>query len=127
MTERAALLKSVRDDLRVGSVVALLPPHQCGKTKLARHFISTFLERDPHQLGMRLLVAPMRRFWMMPAQYGGGIWNGSQIGRSPGDAPTTVRRLLDAFTWVLVVRVLQPPYRDPYIQRQKFHPCLFLT
>jgi predicted AAA+ superfamily ATPase len=60
-------------------------------------FIRTFLERDLPQLGMRMPAATMRRFW-----------NGSEIGRSLGDAHTTVRRYLDLLTAALVVRTLQP-------------------
>ncbi len=48
------------------------------------------------QLGLRVPAAAMRRFWTMLAHYAGGIWNGSEIGRSLGDAHTTARRHLDA-------------------------------
>ena len=71
-------------------------------------FIRTFLERDLPQLGMRVPAATMRRFWTMLAHYAGSIWNGSEIGRSLGDAHTTVRRYLDLLASALVVRVLQP-------------------
>src|SRR6266568_3490341 len=59
-------------------------------------FIRTFLERDLPQFGIRVPAAAMRRFWMMLAHYAGGIWSGSEIGRSLGEAHTTVRRHLDA-------------------------------
>ncbi|TMH12746.1 MAG: ATP-binding protein, partial [Betaproteobacteria bacterium] len=71
-------------------------------------FIRTFLERDLPQLGMRVPAATMRRFWTMLAHYAGAIWNGSEIGRSLGDAHTTVRRHLDLLSSALVVRILQP-------------------
>jgi predicted AAA+ superfamily ATPase len=71
-------------------------------------FIRTFLERDLPQLGMRVPAATMRRFWTMLAHYAGSIWNGSEIGRSLGDAHTTVRRYLDLLASALVVRTLQP-------------------
>src|SRR6266853_1502231 len=71
-------------------------------------FVRTFLERDLPQLGMRVAAATMRRFWTMLAHYAGAIWNGSEIGRSLGDAHTTVRRHLDLLASALVVRVLQP-------------------
>lgn len=71
-------------------------------------FIRTFLERDLPQLGVRVPAARMRRFWTMLAHYAGGIWNGSEIGRSLGDAHTTVRNHLDLLAAALVVRVLQP-------------------
>jgi predicted AAA+ superfamily ATPase len=71
-------------------------------------FIRTFLERDLAQLGVRVPPGTMRRFWTMTAHYSGGIWNSSEIGRSLGDAHTTVRRHLDALSSALVVRVLEP-------------------
>src|SRR6266853_1527096 len=52
-------------------------------------FIRTFLERDLPQFGIRVPAAAMRRFWMMLAHYAGGIWSGSEIGRSLGEAHTT--------------------------------------
>ena len=54
----------------------------------------------------------MRRFWTMIAHYSGGIWNGSEIGRSLGEAHTTVRRHLDALSAALVVRVLEPWFEN---------------
>ena len=45
-------------------------------------FIRTLLERDLPQLALRVPAAAMRRFWTMLAHDAGGIWNGSQIGRS---------------------------------------------
>ncbi len=75
-------------------------------------FISTFLERDLPQLGIRVPAASMRRLWAMLAHYSGGIWNGSEIGNSLGEAHTTVRRHLDALSAALVVRVLQPWFEN---------------
>lgn len=75
-------------------------------------FIRTFLERDLAQLGVRTPALTMRRFWMMLAHYSGGIWNASEIGRSLGEAHTTVRRHLDALAGSLVVRVLEPWFEN---------------
>jgi len=44
----------------------------------------------------------------MTAHYSGGIWNSSEIGRSLGEAHTTVKRHLDAPAGALVVRVPEP-------------------
>lgn len=75
-------------------------------------FIRTFLERDLAQLGVRVPAGTMRRFWTMLAHYSGGIWNASEIGRSLGEAHTTVRRHLDALSDALVVRVLEPWFEN---------------
>ena len=75
-------------------------------------FIGTFLERDLAQLGVRVPSPTMRRFWLMLAHQAGGIWNGSEIGRSLGEAHTTVRRHLDVLASALVVRVVAPWYEN---------------
>lgn len=75
-------------------------------------FIRTFLERDLAQLGVRVPALTMRRFWMMLAHYSGGIWNASEIGRSLGEAHTTVRRHLDTLAGALVIRVLEPWFEN---------------
>ncbi len=88
-------------------------------------FIRTFLERDLPQFGIRVPAAAMRRFWMMLAHYAGGIWSGSEIGRSLGEAHTTVRRHLDALAAALVVRVL-PPWYENLGKRQVKAPKVYV-
>jgi predicted AAA+ superfamily ATPase len=73
-----------------------------------RDFVQTFLERDLPQLGVRVPALTMRRFWTMLAHYSGGLWNSSEVGRSLGEAHTTIRRHLDTLAGAMVVRVLQP-------------------
>lgn len=75
-------------------------------------FIRSFLERDLAQLGVRVPALTMRRFWTMIAHYSGGIWNASEVGRSLGEAHTTVRRHLDTLSAALVVRVLEPWFEN---------------
>ncbi len=75
-------------------------------------FIRTFLERDLAQLGVQVPSSTMRRFWLMLAHQAGGIWNGSDIGRSLGEAHTPVRRHLDVLASALVVRVLEPWFEN---------------
>ena len=71
-------------------------------------FIRTFLERDIAQLGVRVPATTLRRLWMMLAHYHGQIWNASEIGRSLGEAHTTVKRHLDVLSGAFMVRQLQP-------------------
>mgnify|MGYP003882740321 CR=1 FL=1 len=75
-------------------------------------FVQTFLERDLRQLGINVPPVMMGRLWQMLAHYHGQIWNGSEIGRSLGEAHTTVRRHLDILTGALVVRQLQPWFQN---------------
>jgi predicted AAA+ superfamily ATPase len=88
-------------------------------------FVRTFLERDLAQLGVRIPALTMRRLWTMVAHHSGGIWNASEIGRSLGEAHTTVRRQLDALADALVVRVL-PPWFANLGKRQVKAPKIYV-
>lgn len=71
-------------------------------------YISTFLERDLANLGVRVPATTMRRFWTMIAHYHGQTWNGAELARAMGVSQATVRRYVDALTDALVLRQLQP-------------------
>jgi predicted AAA+ superfamily ATPase len=73
-----------------------------------RQFIQTFLERDLPQLGITIPAPALLRFWTMVAHCHGGIWSSADPARSLGIGESTVRRYLDLFTKLLVVRQLQP-------------------
>ncbi|MBI4192272.1 MAG: ATP-binding protein, partial [Betaproteobacteria bacterium] len=75
-------------------------------------FIRTFLERDIAQLGIQVPAPTLRRLWMMLAHYHGQILNASEIGRSLGEAHTTVKRHLDILTGAFMVRQLQPWFEN---------------
>ncbi len=96
--------------LRGGFPRSFLARSEAASTAWREDFIRTFLERDLAQLGVRVPSGTMRRFWTMTAHYSGDIWNSSEIGRSLGEAHTTVKRHLDALSGALVVRVLEPWY-----------------
>jgi uncharacterized protein len=98
--------------LRGGFPRALLARSERESLLWREDFVRTFLERDLAQLGVRVPAPTMRRFWMMLAHYSGGIWNGSEIGRSLGEAHTTVRRHLETLAGALVVRVLEPWFEN---------------
>ena len=71
-------------------------------------FITTFLERDIPNLGIRIPAAALRRFWMMLAHTHGRIFNASEIGRSLGLSDTTARRYLDLLAGTFLIRQVQP-------------------
>jgi predicted AAA+ superfamily ATPase len=75
-------------------------------------FVQTFLERDLRQLGINVPPVMLGRLWQMLAHYHGQVWNASEIGRSLGEAHTTIRRHLDILTGALVVRQLQPWFQN---------------
>lgn len=94
--------------LRGGFPRSFLGRTEASSTAWREDFIRTFLERDLAQLGVQVPSGTMRRFWTMTAHYSGDIWNSSEIGRSLGEAHTTVKRHLDVLSGALVVRVLEP-------------------
>ncbi len=98
--------------LRGGFPRSFLARTEAASTAWREDFIRTFLERDLAQLGVQVPSGTMRRFWTMTAHYSGGIWNSSEIGRSLGEAHTTVKRHLDALSGALVVRVLEPWFEN---------------
>lgn len=73
-----------------------------------RHLITTYLERDIPQLGLRLPAATLSRFWSMLAHYHGQIWNSSEFARSFGVSDKSVRHYLDVLEGTFMVRVLRP-------------------
>jgi predicted AAA+ superfamily ATPase len=88
-------------------------------------FVRTFLERDVAQLGVRIPATALRRLWMMLAHYHGQVWNASEIGRSLGEAHTTIRRHLDVLTGAFMVRQLQPWFANVG-KRQIRSPKVFI-
>ncbi len=98
--------------MRGGFPRSFLARTEAASTAWREDFIRTFLERDLAQLGVRVPSGTMRRFWTMTAHYSGGVWNSSEIGRSLGEAHTTVKRHLDALSGALVVRVLEPWFEN---------------
>ena len=98
--------------LRGGLPRSFLARTEAASTAWREDFIRTFLERDLAQLGVQVPSGTMRRFWTMAAHCSGGFWNSSEIGRSLGEAHTTVKRHLDALSGALVVRVLEPWFEN---------------
>jgi hypothetical protein len=88
-------------------------------------FIRTFLERDIRMFGINVPPDTLRRLWTMVAHYHGQIWNISEVGRSLGEAHTTVRRHLDILTGALVVRQLSPWFEN-LGKRQVKSPKVYL-
>ncbi|MGC4174704.1 ATP-binding protein [Demequina sp.] len=88
-------------------------------------YVSTFLERDLAQLGVRVPATTMRRFWTMLAHRHSSPWNGAEMARSLGASEPTARRYLDALTDALVVRQLQP-YLANIGKRQVRSPKVYL-
>lgn len=94
--------------LRGGFPRSFLARSEAASVAWRRDFVRTFLERDVRAFGLSIPPRSLRRLWVMLAHYHGQVWNASEIGRSLGEAHTTVRRHVDVLTGALVVRELQP-------------------
>jgi predicted AAA+ superfamily ATPase len=73
-------------------------------------YISTFLERDIPNLGIRIPAETLRRFWQMISFYHGQIINISELGRSFGISDTAIRNYLEILKGTFMIRLLQPWY-----------------
>lgn len=110
---------------RGGFPRSLLAPSDAESRAWRGDFIQTFLERDLRRFGVQVAPANLRRFWNMVAHYHGQIWNASEIGRSLGEAHTTVKRHLDILCGALVMRQL-PPWFENIGKRQVKSPKVYL-
>jgi len=90
-----------------------------------QQLIQTFLERDVPQLGINIPASALLRFWTMIAHCHGSIWSAADPARSLGIGESTVRRYLDQFTGLLVVRQLQP-WHENLTKRQVKSPKVYI-
>jgi predicted AAA+ superfamily ATPase len=98
--------------LRGGFPRSYLAASNAESLRWRENFIRTFLERDLRELGLGIPSPALRRLWTMIAHYHGQAWNASEIGRSLGEAHTTVKRHLDLLEGALMVRQLQPWFEN---------------
>jgi len=90
-----------------------------------QQFIQTYLERDLPELGVSMPAPTMLRLWTMLAHSHAQVWNAAEPARSLGISMPTVRRYLDFFTGLSLVRQLQP-WRENLGKRQVKAPKLYI-
>ncbi len=90
-----------------------------------RGFIQTYLERDVASFGVSLPASAMLRFWTMVAHVHGGVWNAADPARSLGVSMPTVRRYLDLFADLYLVRQLHP-WHENMSKRQVKAPKVYV-
>ena len=91
-----------------------------------RHdLVSTYLERDLPQLGIRVPGTTLRRFWTMLAHVHGQILNWSELGRSMAVSDATIRHYVDLLASTFMVRVL-PPWHENLSKRQVKAPKIYI-
>ena len=94
--------------LRGGYPESYLPKSDNNSFTWREAFIKTYLERDIPQLGIRVPIQQLRRFWTMIAHSHRQLWNASKIAGSLGISAPTVRSYLDILEETFVVRQIQP-------------------
>lgn len=94
--------------LRGGFPLSFLAKSDADSFVWRKSFIQTFLERDLRQQGIAIPIVGLHRFWTMLAHNHGQIWNAAGPAASLGVSEHTVRRYLDIFSGVFMVRQLQP-------------------
>jgi uncharacterized protein len=91
-----------------------------------RHdLVSTYLERDLPQLGIRVPGTTLRRFWSMLAHVHGQTVNWSELGRSMAVSDATIRHYVDLLAGTFMVRVLAP-WHENLSKRQVKAPKVYI-
>ena len=106
------------------------PPSYLARTEAdsfawRRAFIQTYVERDVGGFGITLPAATLLRFWTMVAHVHGGVWHAADPARSLGVSMPTIRRYLDLFTDLYLIRQLQP-WHENISKRQVKAPKVYL-
>ena len=94
--------------LRGGFPLSFLAENEDDSLSWRKNFISTLLERDFPQWGVRVPAITLRRFWTMLAHYHGQTWNAAEPARALGVSESTTRRHLDLLSDAFMIRQLQP-------------------
>ncbi|QQS39683.1 MAG: ATP-binding protein [Acidobacteriota bacterium] len=98
--------------LRGGLPIPFLSTSLSDSSEWRDQFISTLLERDFPQWGVRVSATALRRFWTMLAHYHGQIWNAGEPARALAITQPTVRKYLDLLTDAFMIRQLSPWYEN---------------
>lgn len=72
------------------------------------NYISTFLEKDLPQFGIRIMSNVLRRFWMMVSHYHGQVLNYSELGRSFGMSDVQCKYYLSVLEKTFMIQLLHP-------------------
>jgi predicted AAA+ superfamily ATPase len=87
-------------------------------------YISTFLEQDIPNLGIKIPAPALRRFWTMLAHYHANIFNAAELGRSLALKDVDIRRYLDILSGTFMIRQLQA-WQENIKKRQVKAPKIY--
>lgn len=89
-------------------------------------FITSFLERDIPQLGIRIPEATLRRFWRMISHFHGKLWNAAEFAYALNTKENTARHYLDILTGTFMLYQL-PPWFENVGKRLVKSPKIYLS
>jgi len=110
--------------LRGGFPRAFLEDREEARERWMGNFLTTLVERDVPQLGLRVPAPALQRFWLVLAHYHGQVWNASELARVLGVTPVTARHYLDILDGLGLVRVLTP-WHENLKKRQVKSPKVY--
>lgn len=90
-----------------------------------RQFARALVERDLYQLHVAVPPVALMRFWSMLAHNHAGVWKATDPARSLGISEPTIRRYLDLFSGLFLVRQLQP-WHENISKRQVKSPKIYV-
>lgn len=102
--DEVGLKRSSRLWLRGSFPLSFLAKNNADSFIWRESFIQMFLDRDLRQHGIDIPAISLYRFWTMLAHSHGQIWNAADPARSLGVTQPTIRRYLDIFTDVFMLR-----------------------
>lgn len=94
--------------LRGGFPDSFLAPTDDASFRWRMNFISTYLERDVPQFGVRIPSVTLRRLWTMLAHNQGGQLNTVQLGANLDVAAPTAKRYIELLEDLLLIRSIRP-------------------
>lgn len=114
-----------RLQLRGGFPRSFLAKDEEDSLSWRKNFLTLVVEKDMPQLGASSASAVLLRLWSMIAHYHGQVWNATEPARSLGISESTVRRMVDLFEGLYLVRVLRP-WHENLSKRQVKSPKLYI-
>ncbi len=75
-------------------------------------YVTTYVERDLPNLGIRIPPTSMRRFWTMLAHYHGRLLNYAELGQSFGLSDVAIRGYVETLAGTFMIRVIPPWFEN---------------
>lgn len=94
--------------LRGGFPSSFLAKTEDASLRWRLNFISTYLERDVPQFGVRIPAVTLRRLWTMLAHNQSTQLNTAQLGANLGVAASTAKRYIELLEDLLLIRSVRP-------------------